>query len=263
MIKLKKTSDKVYSYANILIMGESGVGKTHFLGTVPDSEILILNVVSESGMMTLKDKKIDVIDIENYHDMIDAIGWIKKNGSKYNYIGVDSLSQWQKNLEDQLITSDKFKLWKDIKAKTKEVVDEFKKLPFHIVCTTEVKIDKDEESGTFKYLPSMIGASKDDIVYWFDEVYYFDRVQLKPGTPITYRCLTSAASKFPCKTRAGSLPMTVENPNLADMIKQMFGEVKKEKQKEELEEFNGIPLKDYSKIPVKKKPVPDPFPVKK
>lgn len=240
MIKVNKTNEQKYSYAKILVMGESGVGKTYFLGTVPEKEMLIINVVSESGLSTLRGKNIDVIDVNNYPEMIEVAEWLKNNGSQYKYVAIDSLSQWQKNLEDQLVSSDKFKLWKDIKDKTKQVVNAFKMLPFHIVCITEVKIEKDEESGIIKYLPSLAGASRDEVCYWFDEVYFFDRAQEQVGKPIVYRCLTSATNKFPCKSRAGNLPVIITNPRLEDIIKTMNKDAGK------------IPLGDSNMILIKK-----------
>jgi len=250
MVKLTKTNDQKYSYAKILILGESGTGKTHFLGTVPENEVLIINVVSESGLLTLKGKNIDVIDVNDYAEIIDAINWVKENGSKYNYIAIDSLSQWQKNLEVQSRLKG-FDLWREVKTKTKEIVNKLKELPFHVICTSEIRIDKDEESGSLKYLPDMIGSIKNEITYMFDEVWYFDRAQVKPGEPIVYRCLTQAATKYPCKTRTNLEPVFVD-PDMSKMINEMVGEIDKKKQKEDLKKAIGVKIENLSESEVVK-----------
>jgi len=234
VINISNTGDKKYKYVNMLILGESGVGKTRFLGTVPEDQIIIINVISESGMLTLKDKNITTIDVDNCEDMLDAINWIKENGSKYSYIAVDSLSQWQKNLDDQISDGgNKFEKWKKIKDYTKEVVDELKRLPFHVVCTCELAKDKDETQGSYEFIPALLGSSKHELTYWFDEVYFFTKLQTKIGEPIRYTCLTSAATKYPCKSRA-NMPELIENPNLAEITEKMFGKIDKEEQKVEL-----------------------------
>lgn len=235
MIDIVKTNDKQFSYAKILVMGESASGKTRFLGTVPENEILIINIMSESGLMTLKDKNIDVINVDGYKDMIETIEWIKKNGQKYTYIGIDSLSQWQKGLESEIIAKDKFTLWREIKEKTKQVIDEFKRLPFHVVFTCHVKIDKDEVTGETKFLPDLAGSMKDEIGRYFDEIYYFDRYQQNTNTPIIYRALLQAASKYPCKSRTLGELTKLENPNLAEISKLILG-----KEVNKTEQFNQL-----------------------
>lgn len=240
MVQIKKTSDKKYAYAKILILGEAGVGKTYFLGSVPDNEILVLNIVSESGMMTLNGRDIDVIDIDGIDDMKQAIEWIKLNGSKYSYIGIDSLSQWQKNLDVELPEEKHtWAKWQKIARITKDIVDQLKALPFHIVCTSEVKKEKEDDLGSYKYLPALLGSSKNEIDHWFDFVWYFDRYQQNLNSPISYRCLLRAAVKFPCKTRGEvDLPDKIENPNLQELTSAIFGKVNKEEQAAELKTFN-------------------------
>lgn len=243
VIKISSTNDKQYKFAKIVVLGRSGVGKTRFLGTVPEKEMLIINVLSESGMMTLKDKNIQTIDVDSYEDMLAAIAWVKKNGSQFSYIGIDSLSQFQKNMEKQIPEGDnKFAKWGTIKSNTKHIVDEFKRLPFHIVFTCELVKEKDEETGGTYYLPSLLGASKQDLEYWVDEVWYFTKRQTKIGEPILYSCVTDAAEKYPCKSRA-SLPMIIDNPNLAEITKMMFGALDKKAQKEELKNLDNFDKK--------------------
>lgn len=218
MVQITKTSDQKYQFANILIFGESGSGKTHFLGTAPEGEMIIFNVMSESGLMTLREKGIDVIDINSLKDMEEALKWLETEGiKKYRYVGIDSFSQFQKGLEKQ-ISATGFQLWGQVKEITKELVDRVKGLPINFVALCEVSM-KDDEGG-IKYIPSLIGSSKDEVPYWFDEVYFFEKTG-KAGEKPTYRALTNSGSKYPCKSRIGSLPIVIENPTITFVIEKL------------------------------------------
>lgn len=218
MVQITKTSDRKYQYANILIFGESGSGKTHFLGTAPENEMVIFNITSESGMLTLRGKNIDVIDIGSLREMDDALKWLETEGiKKYRYVGIDSFSQFQKNLEKQ-ISATGFQLWAEVKEITKAVVDRIKSLPINLVALCEVSM-KDDEGG-IKFIPSLVGSSKDEIAYWFDEVYFFEKTG-KAGDKPVYRALTNSGSKYPCKSRIGGLPIVVENPTIPFVIEKL------------------------------------------
>lgn len=218
MVQITKTSDQKYQYANILIFGESGSGKTHFLGTAPEGEMIIFNITSESGMLTLRGKNIDVIDIGSLREMEEALRWLETEGvKKYRYVGIDSFSQFQKNLEKQ-ISATGFQLWAEVKEITKAVVDRIKSLPINLVALCEVSM-KDDDGG-LKFIPSLVGSSKDEISYWFDEVYYFEKTG-KAGEIPVYRALTNSGSKYPCKSRIGGLPIVVENPTIPFVIEKL------------------------------------------
>lgn len=244
VVEIKKISNQDFGYANILVFGESGSGKTHFASTYKPESTLFINIVAESGLMTLRAKGIDldVVDITGYKQMMEIINWLKTSGGKYDLIFIDSLSQWQKLLEKEIPDSgNKYAKWNTIKDYTKEVIGEFKKLPFHKVFTCEIVKDKDEEAGTILYIPSLAGSSKHEIQYWFDEVYYFTRFQENLKSPIKYKALTAAAMKYPCKSRLG-LPVEIDNPNLKDIIEKAgFKKIDKEVQTKELKSIAEEP----------------------
>lgn len=215
MIKIKKTSDQSFSFVNFLVFGESGAGKTTFLGSGNEAETLILNIVSESGLLTLRKKNIDVIDILTKEDMFEALDWIEKEGvNKYKVICIDSFSQFQKNLEKSIpggTGGAVFEKWNKIKEITRNVVDRLKSMPVHFVAICEIAMKDDD--GAIKFIPSLVGSSKDEISYWFDEVYFFEKTG-KAGEMPKFRALTQSGSRYPCKSRIGTLPVVIENPTL-------------------------------------------------
>lgn len=248
MIEVKKVSNLQFSYAKILVFGESGSGKTYFASTYNPEKTLFVNIKAESGMMTLRALGVDmdVIEVGNYGDMKEVIEFIKKSGTKYELIFIDSLSQWQKNLEKEVPESaNKYAKWDIIKSYTKEIVDGFKALPFHVIFTCEIKKDKDETTGEILYAPSLLGSSREEIPYWFDEVYYFTRFQAKLSDPIIYRALTAAAMKYPCKSRlaaSGKIPVLIDNPSLKTLIEiSGFRKIDKKVQNDEIKELAEEP----------------------
>ena len=224
MIKINNTSEQQYAYAKLLLMGSAGSGKTYQIGTLPESETLILNVLQESGLFTLRKKKFDVVNVATISDFENVIAFLKTDDAKkYKYVAIDSYSQFQKSLAAQLERQgfSGFKLWGLVKDATKRIVDEFKLLPYHVIFTSEVKADKDEELGTFVYQPALSGTSKDDLPYWLDEVYFLTK-RGKAGEMPTHHMLTAAGSKYPCKSRANCLPVMIDNPNLSEIIKKLI-----------------------------------------
>lgn len=65
---------------NILVYGESGVGKTQLAGTAQDYEptqdVLFIDI--EGGTLTLKNKPIDVVTINSFDDMKLIYEWLKE-----------------------------------------------------------------------------------------------------------------------------------------------------------------------------------------
>ena len=244
MLEIKRVSDQEFGWAKILIFGEAGSGKTHLASTYPADKILFINVVSESGLMTLRSKGFDcdVVDVSGYVQMFDTLTYLKTQAHKYELIYIDSLSQWQKALEGEIpeCKGNKFEKWNKIKELTKQIVDLIKEVPCHVVSTCEIQRDKDEESGGYLFLPSLLGSSREQISYWFDEVYFLNRTSQKPNAPITYSMLTSAGSKYPCKSRM-NLQQVIEKPNLEEIIKNAgFKKEKGEPIKEEKETLSDL-----------------------
>jgi len=84
---IKNTSSIHTDGVKILIFGKSGVGKTSLVGTL-EGKTLVLS--AESGLLVLKDKNIDVIDINNI-DTLGSVYVAVANGElKYDNIAICS-----------------------------------------------------------------------------------------------------------------------------------------------------------------------------
>lgn len=129
-----------------LICGKSGAGKTHALGTLPNDETLILSL--ESGLLTLKDKNIDVWKIETVEDLSEAYQELKK-GTDYKYVCIDSLTELSDmafaSLKPQFKKSQTYALYDEFSTRMTMFIKAFRDLyQYHIFVTTLLK---DTEEG--------------------------------------------------------------------------------------------------------------------
>lgn len=128
-----------------LICGKSGAGKTHALGTLPNDETLILSL--ESGLLTLKDKKIDVWKIENVDDLSEAYRELR-SGTQYKYVCIDSLTELSDmvfaGLKPQFKKSQTFALYDEFSTRMTAFIKAFRDLEqYHVFVTTLLKDTED------------------------------------------------------------------------------------------------------------------------
>lgn len=174
--EIKNTSDTVSDGVKILIHGQSGSGKSTQLGTI-DGRVLILS--AESGLLVLKDKKIDVIDISSI-EMLGNIYIALKNGElKYDTVCIDSLSE----VGDIVITelendeyysnpSNAFVKWSEYTKKMTSIVKLFRDLKGINVIFTALT-ESVEANGSIKYTPQVPAKKfQQKLVSMFDFVIY-------------------------------------------------------------------------------------------
>ena len=86
----KRTSQIMNNGITILVYGQSGVGKTTLIKTLP-GKVLILS--AEAGLLSLRDTDIEYVDIHTMDDLTEAYTYIVSNITEYNCIVLDSLSE--------------------------------------------------------------------------------------------------------------------------------------------------------------------------
>lgn len=128
-----------------LICGKSGAGKTYSLGTLPNDETLILAL--DPGILTLKDKKIDVWKIESVEDLSKAYSELKE-GTKYKHVCIDSLTELSEMcfaaLKPQFKKSQTFALYDEFSTRMISFIKAFRDLTqYNIFVTTLLKETED------------------------------------------------------------------------------------------------------------------------
>jgi len=85
-------------FTSAIIYGETGVGKTHLLGTVTKckfaSPCLLIDV--DGGTKTLRGVNIDVVRPTSWREIQEIYNFFRHDNTKYKSVAVDSLSELQK-----------------------------------------------------------------------------------------------------------------------------------------------------------------------
>jgi phage nucleotide-binding protein len=220
-MKIVKSNDQEIHGIFALICGSVGVGKTSLVKTLPHEETLILS--AESGLLSIKDVEIDVINIEKFQDLLDAFTFI--NGeTKYKNIYVDSLTEIGELLFNELkpnyTKSQTFALYSDYAERMTKMLKAFRDLSGYNVYFTAldkmtakdftevVTIDLIQKSLS-KKLPALL-----------DLVFYYQKLKREDGTTVRALCTDSDDVDF-TKDRSGKLDK-YEKPDLSAIQEKVF-----------------------------------------
>lgn len=165
-------------YPRILIMGDSGTGKTHFIGTMPKPFLADF----DRGYATLAGQEVKAIayskeDWQAFKNELQA--WRK--GARYGCetFALDSLTMageaamyhvLKKNgrANGQPTIAD----WGEAIREVKDALDWITTLPCAVVVTAHMQLEKDEVLGDIQYRPLIFGKELPArLGIWFDEVY--------------------------------------------------------------------------------------------
>lgn len=93
---------------SFVIYGRSGTGKTTFAGTFP-GPILYLDVKDE-GTDSISDvKDLEVMEIASLDDLDEAYWWLKENPGEYKTVVIDTVSQLQQIVVEEVASTKKKK----------------------------------------------------------------------------------------------------------------------------------------------------------
>ena len=175
---IKNTKDIANDGVKILLHSASGTGKTTQLGTV-DGKVLVLS--AESGLLVLKDKQIDVIDIDCIDTLARVYVAIKDGELVYDTVCLDSLSEISDMIIEEMTKdeyysnpSNAFVLWKDYSTRITKIVKMFRDLKGINVVFTALT-EPVESNGMVKYTPQIQGKkAQSKLVSLFDNVIFMN-----------------------------------------------------------------------------------------
>ena len=198
---IKNTKDIANDGVKVLLYANSGFGKTTQLGTLEGKTVILS---AESGLLVLKNKDIDVIDIASIQTLGEVYVALASGELVYDNVGIDSLTEIGEMIVSELLEdeyysdpSNAFVLWKEYSKRMMNVCKKFRDLKGVNVVLTSLSEPVDS-NGTMKYLPQ-IPAKKvqTKLVSLFDEVYY--GTMDKDGKRIVH---TRSSNIFDAKSRA-------------------------------------------------------------
>lgn len=228
-MKIKNTSTVTNNKLNIFIYGESGAGKTTLASTIP---VKTLVISAESGLLSIKGKNIDYIDIsvddegnlipkENRFDRLgEVFAYLQTEQARNTYqcIFLDSLTEMSQCLIDSLKVkypnkSDSLKLYGENSDLMLSLIKAFRDIPYyHVVVVALSKLDKDETGKRF-FSVDVVGKAADKVVGFFDEVFFLGVVQGENGEKRRI-LVTDKTDKVTAKDRSSKL-LPVEEANLS------------------------------------------------
>lgn len=129
---------RVHPYRSFAFYGRSGSGKTTLASSFP-KPILVLDI-RDQGTDSIADiEGIQVRDITSHEEMNDAHLWLLKNPSRYKTVVIDTVSQWQQLVVNEIGSRHKGKTpgdwgsmtkrdWGDVSARLKEGIINYRDL---------------------------------------------------------------------------------------------------------------------------------------
>ena len=82
---------------SLLIYGDSGVGKTHAIGTLPVGKTLLIDM--DAGSETLSETEHDVVRPATFAEFREVYEGLRDGSLKYRFVAVDSLTELEKSLQ--------------------------------------------------------------------------------------------------------------------------------------------------------------------
>lgn len=204
----------------IMIYGESGVGKTRSAKSVKDAGYKVLIISAESGLRSLKNEDIPLLDLTHNDkgEALDETGrinrlketfvWLKKGQPEYDTIFLDSLTEIS-----QAIVAQQKKIFTDPKDTLKiymkhsemmlELVKAFRDLPYNVVLVGLSESEQDAIGRKFQTV-SVVGKVSQHLPALMDTVLHLQVVEDKDKKQVpmfqTFKTATQVA-----KDRDGAL----------------------------------------------------------
>lgn len=173
-LPVKKVRD-IKRSTSLCVYGRSGSGKTTFAASAP-GPILYIDVKDE-GTDSISDvKNLDVFEVEEFGDLEDAYWWLKKNPKRYKTVIVDTVTQMQNMLVQEIGSNNKKgkkagdwgsmtqRDWGDVAALLKEWLGNYRDLTSLGINVIFIAQDRtfnlgDEESANTTLLSPEIGPA--------------------------------------------------------------------------------------------------------
>ena len=214
-IKVKSTKDVTADGANIVIYGESGVGKTTLVSHLDNAIILS----AEQGLLSLSKFDIPYVEITDINDVDDAYNFVKK--SDYDHIIFDSLTEIAEVVLYVMKEGkkDKRQAYGELADAFGVAIRKFRDIKGkNTIFFAKMKHIYDEEGNVVAYSPLMPGrVLPHGLPYLVDEVFCY-RMDRKGDRFFQ----TAAERKYPAKDRSGNLESVEKAPNLNEIINRIL-----------------------------------------
>lgn len=213
-------------YINVLIYGESAVGKTTLAGSadaVPEMrKVLFLDV--EKGDLSLRktDYRPDVVKVTKWKQLEGIYHALLAGGHGYQTVVVDSLSEVNDLSVDDILegialdsSSDRdpdlmqFQDWNKNQSRILVMLRRWRDLPMNVIFTSLMKDDKDPKTGVVKKSLDLPPKLSRKVPAIFDNVFYY-YAQEVDGENKRLLLSTKTANTIAKNRGSDQLPMVLE-----------------------------------------------------
>ncbi len=199
------TGDQSLNLLRAVVFGDSGIGKTTSLGTLPDSCTTI--AVNERGAIPLRNLDYVVETIGSWGDVRDLVRKfrepVEENGRKMKILAIDSLTEISDLCKTAIITKDRPQLmqarsqgrtdrpegiydeqmtmedWGLYRTRMRNMVSALCHLPVHIIATSLAAWTEDKVAGTTLRGLALNGKFAQECPAFFDCVLHMEATEGK------------------------------------------------------------------------------------
>lgn len=242
-------------YARILLIGEYGSGKTRFSNVdgafYLDYDDGLTTVTSPDGKPP-KHVPFRIGDTKAYEDTMSIIDDLRTRGGPFakgqdlqntRVLVIDGVTMMAKVFLHEIsvdaaasgqdITEFKpqFDEWGILVKRIESVINAAKQIPYHLIVTSRVKVEKDELTGALVGAIDIVGSYRNTIGYEFNEVYLVEKRRSRPeekaetGSEIANDFFTAFHPRFKVKSRLAAsraIPGKIANPTWDTLIKPFY-----------------------------------------
>jgi hypothetical protein len=214
-----------------LVVGQSGIGKTSLLRTIPADEPVFV-VSAESGLLCVRDLvaagRVQGVEVGSFADLAEVYTYLASPAAAaYKWVFIDSLTEIAARCVEALKLKypdrkDSFPMWGEYGDKMSALIKAYRDLvQFSVVFVALDSVEKDDLNRRF-IGPSISGSAlKERLASWFDEVFYMVSLPGQDGKE-TRALITQPWDKYPAKDRSGRLDQ-VEAPHLGSIKAKILG----------------------------------------
>lgn len=192
-----KPVSEVSTSVNMLVYGDSGVGKTVFSGSGRENgkHDLIIDVEGGTISAARSNSQANVIPATDYDTFVSIVEAIEKEPDRFEWVVVDSLTKlqdviWDKIMDEAVAKSPsrspfkrELQEWAEAQARLKDLVERLKNSEANILFIALADAEVDEDGNNVR-VPAVHG-SKGKVQAWvsaqMDVVAYLRVLQAKEG----------------------------------------------------------------------------------
>lgn len=225
-----------------VVHGESGAGKSFLGGTAPRPR-LVLDAEGGSRFIRANKRKVKwnplteappvddgtwdacVVDIFEWKQIDAALRWLQSGQHAFKSVIIDSLTEAQKRLVDEVAGTDQPTLqdWGTIGRHFEDIIRKFRDLQRHITNPVNVIMLCLSHLRDNEVRPFLKGALELSLPAFVDVVgYLFTENSTTQAGAIDRRMLIAPSNNIIAKDRTAALTdqygMTVHNPNITEML---------------------------------------------